>query len=191
MWHRRHLFQIAPMNSHPATPSPVRPPNRERIAPGQVARVEKGGRLPIPAEVMREMPWWTRSTIRMMADLVEEGIIRLYPADRVREQLRELIRNAQDEPEEMAGELLAAIADRYRELPLYQDYRITLQKEVCTFLGFQLGERASLFVQPREGFLEVMSLQKRHERLEQYREETTLRPPPLSPRSPSRQRTEK
>jgi hypothetical protein len=59
----------------------------------------------------------------------------------------------------------AVAADRYRELSLYAEGRLRMIKEICPWLGFNLGEKVDLYAQPFPYGLEVMTMEHRFSRL--------------------------
>lgn len=128
--------------------------------------------------ILGTLSWWKRETTKVTAELVQAGVVRIYAGLVVRPMIDELIRVASGLPKLAAAEQLSIIADRYRELSLYSDSRLRLTKEIAALLGFPLGQRSTVFVQPFLDGIEILSLEVRHQRLAQNLAGTTL--PPLA-----------
>ena len=50
------------------------------LHPGQLAHIGVSDRLSIPVEVLRAVEWWEDQSVEVLAELVQEGLIRIYLA---------------------------------------------------------------------------------------------------------------
>lgn len=133
--------------------------------PGQLAQIGVSDRLSIPVEVLRAVEWWADQPAEVLAELVHEGLIRIYLAREAMPMVEALADELAALPTEVRFEHMAILADRYRPLKLYGDGRLRFTKETAQILGFNLGERPTLFVQSFPKGLEILSLAFRLERL--------------------------
>jgi hypothetical protein len=133
------------------------------LFPGEIATVKDDGRLKIPSDIMKSVSWWTGETVRVYAELTYRGLVRIYPCTAVQKKLDA------DASEELASEAQfiarATMADRYRQVSLYNDCRLRFTKDICPWLGFWLGDEVPLYVQAFPNGLEIMSVEHRFERL--------------------------
>ena len=133
------------------------------LTPGENAKVDKKGRLAIPAAVLKAVSWWSDyKGGRVTGELTRKGLMRVFPDSAVRSALAAGNGDPSSDADYVAN---AVMADRYRDLALYKEGRLYLTKEVCPWLGFGLGETAELFAQPFPYGIEVMSMEHRFERL--------------------------
>jgi hypothetical protein len=135
------------------------------LTPGEIAKVDPGGRVQIPSDVLKAVSWWSGESVEVSIELTYRGLIRVYPSSAVRAALLQA-----DKTEVPASEAayiaLAVRADRYRFLKLYgPECRLRLTKEICPWLGFALGEPAALYAQAFPYGVEVMTMDYRFERL--------------------------
>jgi hypothetical protein len=142
--------------------------------PGQLANMDGSSRLSIPKDVLRAIDWWENKSVDVLAELVQAGLIRIYLAAEATPMVEALAENIAEMPPEVRFERMAILADRYRPLKLYSDGRLRFTKETAQILGFSLGERPMLFVQPFPKGLEILSLAFRAERLQQSSESTSI-----------------
>ena len=133
------------------------------LTPGQIAKVDREGRLSIPMDLLRAVPWWSDATLRVTGELTFKGLMRVYPSSAVSAALR--ADSNGDVASDAAYIARAVTADRFRGLSLYAEGRLRITKEVCPWLGFSLGEKVELYVQPFRSGLEVMSMEHRFGRL--------------------------
>jgi hypothetical protein len=132
------------------------------LEPGQIASV-KGPRLTIPVDVIRGAGWPTTERIVVVFELLRSGYARLFRDSDVRAALDLMRAEAAVAASHSQSEPLAIVADRYRMATLYAEHRVFLSKEIAAVL---LGaSREPLFAQPRDGWLELMSMPERHRRL--------------------------
>jgi hypothetical protein len=135
-----------------------------RLPPGELANVDRDGRLQVPSDVLKAVDWWSGKTLRVCAELTYKGLLRVYPSSAVHEVLK--AGDHENLTTEAAYIARAASADRYRELSLYgPECRLRLTKEICPWLGFNLGQPATLYAQAFSYGLEVMSMDHRFSRL--------------------------
>jgi hypothetical protein len=149
------------------------------LTPGEIAKVDPKGRVQIAADVLKAVTWWSGATIRVSAELTYKGLVRVYPSSAVRAKLEA---NDEEPTSEATFITRAVCADRYRDLMLYgaPECRLRLTKEVCPWLGFTLGERATLYAQAFPYGLEVMTMEHRFGRLSNAQAEVlpwTFEPP--------------
>jgi hypothetical protein len=149
-----------------------------RLVPGEIAQVDLQGRVQIPSGVLKSVAWWRSETVRVHAELTYRGLVRVYPTSAVRPLVED------EDGEELSSEAAyvarAARADRYRELSLYgPECRLRLTKEVCPWLGFTLGEPATLYAQAFQFGVEIMTMEHRFGRLSAYTDilPWTFKPP--------------
>jgi hypothetical protein len=131
-------------------------------------------RLSIPVEVLRAVEWWEDQPAEVLAELVHEGLIRIYLAREATPLVNSLADELTALPPEIRFERMAVLADRYRPLKLYGDGRLRFTKETAQILGFNLGEMPTLFVQSFPKGLEILSLSFRLERLRTVAESTSI-----------------
>jgi hypothetical protein len=136
-----------------------------RRLPGQLANVGASDRLSIPIDVLRSVEWWGDAPTEVVAELVREGLIRIYLKSEAAPMVEVLAGEISALPPEIQFERMAILADRYRPLKLYGDGRLRFTKETAQMLGFVLGERPTLFVQGFAKGLEILSLAYRMRRL--------------------------
>ena len=91
--------------------------------------------------------WWKAKPTDVVAELVHEGLIRVYLAEEATPIVHALAEELAALPAEVRFERTAILADRYRPLKLYGDGRLRFTKETAHVLGFALGDRPTLFVQ--------------------------------------------
>jgi len=142
--------------------------------PGQLAHIGVSDRLSIPVEVLRSVEWWDHQPADVLAELVHEGLIRIYLAREATPMVEALANEFTALPPEIRFVRMAILADRYRPLKLYGDGRLRFTKETAQILGFNLGERPTLFVQAFPKGLEILSLAFRHQRLRTEAEVTSI-----------------
>jgi DNA-binding transcriptional regulator/RsmH inhibitor MraZ len=133
------------------------------LIPGEIAKVDKKGRLAIPVRVLKAVSWWAGRSGHVTSELTRKGLIRIFPDSAMAAALRNVEPDASDSEADYIAR--AVIADRYRELALYEEGRLYLTKEICPWLGFRLGEVGELFAQPFHYGIEVMSMEHRFGRL--------------------------
>jgi hypothetical protein len=131
-------------------------------------------RLSIPVELLRAVEWWEDQPAEVLAELVHEGLIRIYLAREAMPLVEALADQLSALPPEIRFERMAILADRYRTLKLYGDGRLRFTKETAQILGFELGERPTLFVQSFHKGLEILSLAFRLKRLRSDAESTSI-----------------
>jgi hypothetical protein len=144
------------------------------LQPGQLANMGESDRLSIPVDVLRMVEWWEGKPTDVLAELVHEGLIRVYLAREATPMVEALIEELAGLPAEVRFERTAILADRYHPLKLYGDGRLRFTKAVAHVLGFTLGERPTLFVQSFPKGLEILSLVFRLERLRTNAESTFI-----------------
>ncbi len=144
------------------------------LPPGQLAHVGGSDRLSIPIDVLRSVEWWQDAATAVLADSVQEGLIRIYLEREAMPMVEALADEFAELPPDIRFERMAILADRYRSLKLYADGRLRFTKETAQILGFALGERPTLFVQAFPKGLEIMSLTFRLERLRLTRDATSI-----------------
>jgi hypothetical protein len=110
----------------------------------------------------------------VLAELVHEGLIRIYLEQEAAPRVEALRGELAALPPGVRFAQEAVLSDRYRRLKLYADGRLRLTKEVAQVLGFNLGERITLFVQPFQKGLEILSLSYRLERLRSDAEASSI-----------------
>ncbi len=125
-------------------------------------------------DVLRAVEWWKDETTEVLAELVNEGLIRVYLAEEARPLVETLAQNLAGLPPDIRFERTAVLTDRYRTLTLYADGRLRFKKEVAQILGFSLGDRCQVFVQSFPKGLEILSLALRMERLRKDEESTSI-----------------
>jgi hypothetical protein len=145
-----------------------------RLRAGQLAKIDGSDRLSVPLEVLRATDWWADKPVDVVAEIVHEGLIRVYLAQEATPLVEALSNDLADLPGDLRFERMAVLADRYRPLKLYGDGRLRFTKETAQILGFALGERPTLFVQPFPKGFEILSLRFRAERLQRNTGSTSL-----------------
>lgn len=134
------------------------------LVPGELANVDAQGRVAIPAAVAKGVVWWSGEAIRVCAELTRIGLVRVFPSSAVAAALG--AQSGSEFTAEADYVALAARTDRYRILTLYgAERRIRLSKEVCPWLGFNLGEPAVLYAQAFPFGVELMTMEHRFGRL--------------------------
>ena len=133
--------------------------------PGQLAQIDDEHRLCIPADVLRAVRWWKKETVEVTAELVEEGLVRIYLGEEARPLVKTLAEDVAGLTNKERYERAAVLSDRYRDLKLYAECRLRLTKDVAHVLGISWGDRTSLFVRPIKNGMEIMSLKFRLDRL--------------------------
>jgi hypothetical protein len=134
---------------------------------GELANLDTNARLIVPVGVLRFVSWWADTTADVMAELVQEGHVRIYSFAQTEPKVTLLRREVLELPPEERFEALATITDRYRKLRLYGDGRLGLTKDVAQILGFRLKiDKPTFFTQAFTDGFEVLSLQFRLRRLE-------------------------
>ena len=133
------------------------------LTPGEIAKVDKKGRLAIPVAVLKAVSWWAGKSGHVTGELTRKGLIRVFPDSAMGAALSNVEREVSRSDADYIAK--AVVADRYRELALYEEGRLYLTKEVCPWLGFKLGDAAELFAQPFHYGIEVMTMEHRFERL--------------------------
>ncbi len=136
-----------------------------RPEPGQLAQIDEEARLCVPADVLRAVPWWTGEAVDVMAELAEEGLVRIYSMELARPAIDGLFAGLADLAAAERSERLAVLGDRYRTLKFYAERRLRLTKEVTQILGFAPGTRTTVFVRSLARGLEITSLAFRLARL--------------------------
>ncbi len=144
---------------------------------GQIANFGEDGRVSIPIDVLRAVRWWEATSFDVVAELCRAGFIRIYLASVAEPLIAALLSDISDSPDQSTSEIASVVSDRYRPLKLYGDGRLRLTKEVCSILGIRLGEHATVFVQPFNSWLEIMSLQFRADRLLTTASSTSIKVP--------------
>ena len=143
---------------------------------GLLANVDPEDRLTIPADVLRVVRWWSKKPIDVTAELVETGLIRVYPTEEARPLIARLISDVSKRgyTREAQFERVQVIGDRYRTLKMYGDGRVRFVKEVAMLLGFSLGDQPTLYVQAFPAGFEIMSIAYRADRLAKLADSTTI-----------------
>lgn len=144
------------------------------LTPGEIAHFDKTGRLTVPLDLLRSVKWWKQKPEDVVAELVEEGLIRVYLADEAEPLIGALQTGFKQLPPETMFDHIAALADRYRPLKLYGDGRLRVTKDVAAVLGFVLGQQPTVYVQPFPRGFEVMTLRYRASRLKQTIDNSTI-----------------
>jgi hypothetical protein len=125
------------------------------LIPGEIAKVDKQGRVAIPVRVLKAVTWWVGESGSVTAELTRRGLLRIFP-DSAMVTARGVV---ESRPDESDADYItrAVLADRYRRLALYKEGRLYLTEEVCPWLDFKLGDVTELFAQPFPYGIEIMS----------------------------------
>lgn len=148
------------------------------LIPGEIAKVDKQGRVAIPVRVLKAVTWWVGESGDITAELTRRGLLRIFP-DSAMVTARGVV---ESRPDESDADYItrAVLADRYRGLALYKEGRLYLTEEVCPWLGFKLGDVTELFAQPFHYGIEIMSMEHRFGRLADAQDKVlpwTFKPP--------------
>ena len=137
-----------------------------------VTRLDIENRITFPTSVWRNLEWFDgTNTIKVMADLIEAGRIRIHHYQDVKmgvDALRAKLAAGAGSDEEKA-EALSVLEDRYREISLYKEGRVRLTEAMLVFLGVIPPDRLFVFVQSSPRHLEILSLSFREARIAKYR----------------------
>lgn len=137
---------------------------------GEVSALRTGARLRIPAEIRRITRWLQgKKPIKVIAELLEPGHVRLHEAENVLpkiEELRVRIVEGHTNPRE---ELLA-LFDRFRPVTYYpSDTRIHLTPSIASYLCPSVSEDQLLYVETHGNRVDILTLELRNRRLENLR----------------------
>lgn len=149
---------------------------KDRTGPPNDVRAIKGGRVFVPINVLKALTWGTTARgARVMADLAGVESVVIRPVERVKPRIERLREDILSEPTSEAQlQALAVLADRYRELSLYDEQRLQLTDAVLSHLGLRTDDGDQVFVQALGDALEIMSLAQRETRLRLYQARTDV-----------------
>lgn len=140
---------------------------------GDVGGMDADHRLVIPVRVREALEWLPKSRkakpFELVADLRDNGLVRLYPAEQVRPQLlsmRQELPAGHSEPLQAA----AALADRYREVTYYAtDTRVHCGAAIGWHLRGASQYPSQFYIEALGRFIDVMTLERRTVRLADLR----------------------
>jgi hypothetical protein len=144
---------------------------------GEVGTLSKRGRLLIPAAVRKATPWLKgNEPISLIAELAPDRQLRLHPADRAEPLLQRLrVRVTENHP--ASYQHLAALADRYRPVTYYpSDTQVHLGETINTHMQLPTSTNQNFYIETFGPHIDVMTLERRDERLERLWDELTLEP---------------
>ncbi len=127
-------------------------------------KVLSGGRLSIPTGFLANLSWWKNETTPVTLELMDRGWAILHCTAKMKPS-PSLSTDDLDATQRAA--LVGALSDRYRQFSLYgeDDCRIRLTKDVIALFGPPRGAILELFLQPLTDTIELLSLERREERL--------------------------
>lgn len=145
----------------------------EARAASATMQLKKGGRLSIPAGVLKMVGWQDPpEVLKLTAELVTPGYVRLYKRDAVETSLEakrtKLAKKAAAGDSE-ALRKLKFFVDRYRPLSLQKENRVWLTESVIIFLGGKPKDLPYFFIQAADTKeeIEIMSIAMRDELMEE------------------------
>ena len=111
-----------------------------------------------------------------MANLFAEGRVRLRLASGLYPKIEALRLEIQQSDAPDRDERLAVLADKYREVKLYanNNRRVQLDKTVAVYLGIVGKSDRTVFIESKEGSIDIMSLSYRNKRQEEYSEDLEI-----------------
>ena len=145
--------------------------------PSELSALGPDWRFGMPVEIRRALPWLEGTgTVRLIAELVTPGRIRLFLKSDISPQIEAARRVLGDKPGD--GEALAAFDDRWRPVVFYgSNGSVVLGEIVAVFLLSDPQEAETIFIEARRAFVSVMTLAVRNARLQTYARQTQLAEP--------------
>jgi len=145
------------------------------VPPSNVMQLDDKNRLSIPASVMHAIEWPRKEPATVVAELLDEGCMRLYRWDNAAPAIEALAKQiAEDFDGDEKHERLAALSDRYRPLAMEKNGRLILIEAVLLHLEVTLGERPYFLVRAFGKNVEVLAYRLRKEANRDYRDGTTI-----------------
>jgi hypothetical protein len=136
---------------------------------GDVGTMDKANRLHIPVRVRDVVDWLPPPGAKpflLVADLRDRGLMRLHPADKLIHRLesaRKQLLIGHTDP----FQALAAFGDRYRELSYYSsDRRLHCGATIASHMQSASRFPQDFYIEALGPFIDVMTLERRGERLE-------------------------
>lgn len=144
---------------------------------GEVGTLSARARLLIPAAVRKATPWLKGpEPISLIVELAPDRQVRLRPADRAELLIESLRIRVTDSYPASYGHL-AALADRYRPVTFYpSDTQVHLGETIAVYMQLPASTNRHFYIETFGTHIDVMSLDRRDERLERLRDELALKP---------------
>lgn len=142
-------------------------------APSDVMQLKETNRISIPSVVLRAVGWPKGEPLKLIAELMEAGRVRLHRREEIEQELGELRERLAAEENEESLEKLAVLGDRYRELSLEKEGRVRLTEAVLLHLDVTPGTYPYLLLRAFGNNVEILSHDDRAKRNQRYRADTT------------------
>lgn len=144
------------------------------IPPSDVMQLKGSNRICIPAKVLRAVGWPKGKASKLIAELLEDGRVRLHRREDMAHAIEVLAEQlaVEDEGEE-TQEKLSVLGARYRDLSLDKECRFRLVEAVLLHLSVTPGEYPYLLFRAFDGKVEILSPEEIRKRKQRYREDTT------------------
>lgn len=145
------------------------------VPPSNVMQLDDKNRLSIPASVMHAVGWPRKEPMTVVAELLDEGRMRLYRRDDVVPAIEALAKQiTEDFDGDERHERLAVLGDRYRPLATEKNGRLILTEAVLLHIEVTLGERPYFLVRAFGKNVEILAYRLRKEVSRDYRNDTTI-----------------
>ena len=144
------------------------------VPPSNVMQLGDKNRLSVPADVMHAVDWSRKKSMTVVAELLDEGHIRLYRWDDIAPAIEAQAKQiTEDFDGDERHERAAALGDRYRPLTMEKSGRLILIEAVLLHLEVTLGEHPYFLVRAFGNNVEILAYRLRKEINRRYRSDTT------------------
>jgi hypothetical protein len=145
------------------------------VPPSNVIQLDdRKNRLTIPASVMRAVNWSRKESTTVVAELLDEGRIRLHRWEDIAPPIETLAKQIADDFEgDEKHERLAVLGDRYRPLTIEENGRLIPIEAVLLHLEVTFGEKPYFLIRAFGKNVEILAYRLRKEVNRTYRSDTT------------------
>ena len=150
-------------------------PERRGLPAGTIGTIQRNYTLHIARDLLLATGWKCESKTALVAHLLDEGRVRLRLRDDAGPKVDAMRAEVESSEREDRAEVLAMLADRYRDVVLYvsSNRRVQLNRDILAYLAIE-GAGGAVFCEAKEGAIDIMSLAYRNKRQAGYAEEFHL-----------------
>lgn len=149
----------------------------EDVVASDLSTVSPQYKVHIPKECLVVTDWLSQPSapLPLIAELVEFGRVRLHMEADIKHKIDALRAEIYEGEASERFERIGVLNDKYREITFYtKEKTVLLEPVIVVYLGVTKNGDRQVFVEARKSFIDIMSLEYRIQRLEMFREGTTI-----------------